>query len=138
MLKWVDDDLVAWGKFFRDSNNGLGYPTCTTDARMQQGCVGNDNKGKQAMDGYVPERIAVTESLVLAMPHEYIAVAQVAYMVNGSLERKAGVLSRRLMRRISRRNFSNMLENLHHRIEARAEVLHLIKKPVDSRAPKSV
>jgi hypothetical protein len=127
MIEWVDEDLILWGNYFRDGDE-LGYPKMTTEARMKEGGFNNDNKGKQSVDPYVPNDIETTENHVLAMPHELIAVAQVAYMTGGSRERQARTLSRRLKRRVSRRNYCNMLDNLHHRIEARAEVLNQVKK----------
>lgn len=120
MIDWVDAELSKWGAFMRGGVD-LGYPSASVEAKMQDGQL--DSSAAKAEDGYVPADVQLAETIVLKMPHELLAAAQVRYMCGGNMEHQSRVLSRRLKRRISRRNYSNMLDNLHHRYDVWCEAL---------------
>ena len=116
MIDWVDIALQRWGDYYRDGNNGLGFPSCSVEARMQAGGFSQDNKGAQVPDLYVPQDIEKTEFAVLSLPDELRAAVNVSYTTRGTRQQQAKRLTKTLGQRVSRDRLNKMLDQSHQRI----------------------
>lgn len=110
MIDWVDVGLVEWAAFFRDGGTGLGYPSCSAEARVYSG-------GGGGTDSYVPNIVELIEAAVLSMDNEMRAVVKVAYMSNDNRAYQAGILTQKLGKPVTRQRLAEMINSSHVYIE---------------------
>lgn len=133
MIQWVDAELIKWGRYFRDNNNELGYPTSSVEKRMQEGGFGNDNKGRRAPDPYVPEDVELMEIIVRRLPTDIKIVVIEAYMTGGTREDQAQRLTIKLKRKVLRARLYEMIDYSHHHIAGFYTAMGLItNKSIDT------
>ena len=107
MIDWIDAGLYEWAAFFRDGgSNGLGYPSCSAEARVFTG-------GGGGSDSYVPDVVQLIEQAVLNMDDEMRLVVKVAYMSNDNRAYQASLLTQKLGRSITRQKLSEMIGQAH-------------------------
>lgn len=109
MIDWIDAGLNEWAAFFRDGGTGLGYPSCSAEARVFAG-------GPAGSDDYVPPLVQLMETAVLSMEPEMRTVVKVAYMSSENRAIQAGVLTQKLGRSITRQKLSEMITQSHRYI----------------------
>lgn len=115
MIDWVDSALVRWAEYYRDGRDyGLGYPSCSVEARVFQGGAGS------RLTADVPEQVAFIESAVLSMDINMRLTVRVAYMSSCERGDQARYLSKQLKARISRQRLAEMIHQAHRYIEGYA------------------
>ena len=114
-IGWIDDDLDKWGRYMGGRDSGMGFPTCSPEARAGEGTA-----SKQVADGFVPIDVARMERAVLAMgkkDSDLSAVVKEFYMTGHTREVQAKRLSAKLDRNISRRTLCELVDRAHYFID---------------------